>query len=1072
MSAPARSSSAPAFSVARGSLAPLGAVLGIGLLLRLVFVLATGFHNDVAAFESWALTLRDDAPWLFYAKAGFADYPPGYLVVLWLVAKLYAVIPGSAADPLHEYVLLRVLVKAPAIAMDLVNAYVVYRIARRYASEKISLVAAALLALNPAAIYVSAYWGQVDSVSWGLMLVALWQMLRAGDDPAKTTRRLTLAWIAAALSILMKPQGVTVALLFLAYPFATGDAAVRARRLIGTACGLAAAFVMTAGVGLLFHPAADVFGWLFGRYAFGSAVYKYTSANAFNLYALRMPFWREDDQVVSLFGLPAGTLAIWGIALVVAATALIVGRYLQRRDDRALLEGAMLCALAFFVLATRMHERYVYGAFLLAMPLVAFGRAGVWSSVVLTVTMYLNLAYSLAYQTVMENRAPGVDTADLWPLVSHPAALANVVLFFWLGYLYLGGSEAAAGAAARREPPVWDRAWAAIAARARDWFDPSEGTAGLSRADWAILAGLSFAGFAIALFRLGFPHEQYFDEVYFPLSAEQYVHGLPQREWTHPPFVKLVIALSILLTGDHPFGWRFLNVVIGSVEIGLVYAFAKRLTSSTALATVAGVMLALDGFHLTEERISTGEITIATLIVTVLYATYRFWLASQVRVVAERRTFGVPFWATIAAGVPVAAGIAWLLNLQPPEHTTAGLIARDIHNTAGPDATSYAVAFAYAMLGVYLIARLVVAPRFSPASATLATYADGSAARLRGGKATWTAPERYGASERVTRRPDGSMTYAVPSGRYTFSPAGTIARDGAEIVRGRDATRWLIVLCCALGLLISSKWNGFFDLALVVTVLVAVTAQRLLPGPARFGNPRGFDLWVVLPAIAFACATIYGLSYVPTVLRDHGHTLADVLSLQQVMFYYHSHVTGTHPYMSVWWQWPIMQIPIVYYYHDMRLGAEAASATGCCVAEIIAVPNPLVFLLGLVSVPFTAWLAWRERNKGYALLALTYLYQWVPWMRSPRMLFEYHFFPNLAVIVLCNVVLFARLLPRFRRPNLVLTGYCAAVAAAFAFFYPVLTALPMRYEQWHARMLPDALGIPDTSWIAPHRDAP
>ena len=110
---------------------------------------------------------------------------------------------------------------------------------------------------------------------------------------------------------------------------------------------------------------------------------------------------------------------MWGIALVLSATALIVGRYVQRRDERALLEGAMLCALAFFVLATRMHERYVYGAFLLAMPLVAFGRVGLWSSLVLTVTMYLNLAYSLAYQTVMEAHTPGVNTMDLWPAISH-----------------------------------------------------------------------------------------------------------------------------------------------------------------------------------------------------------------------------------------------------------------------------------------------------------------------------------------------------------------------------------------------------------------------------------------------------------------------------------------------------------------------------------------------------------------------------------------------------------------------------------------------------------------------------
>ncbi len=77
-------------------------------------------------------------------------------------------------------------------------------------------------------------------------------------------------------------------------------------------------------------------------------------------------------------------------------------------------------------------------------------------------------------------------------------------------------------------------------------------------------------------------------------------------------------------------------------------------------------------------------------------------------------------------------------------------------------------------------------------------------------------------------------------------------------------------------------------------------------------------------------------------------------------------------------------------------------------AEILALPNPLVFLLGLVSVPFVGWLAWRERNKGYALLVLAYFLQWLPWFHSPRMLFEYHFFPNLALIVLCDVILLQR----------------------------------------------------------------
>ena len=507
MSASARVTLAPAED-ARSAFAPLAVILGAGLILRLLFLGSTGFHNDVAAFESWTLTLRDAPPWAFYAKTGFADYPPGYFVVLWLVGKLYALAPGAGLDAMHGWALLRAFVKLPAIVMDLVDAGVVFAIVRRYASPSIALFAAAALALNPAAIYVSAYWGQVDSVSWGLVLIALFCVLRAGDDPTRTVPRLTWAWLAFAFSILIKPQAATIGLLFLAYPFATSDAAVRARRLAGTAAGLGAAAGLALIVGLLFHPSADVLGWLFGRYQFGSAVYAYNSVNAFNLYALRQPFWQSDATTLTFFGVGAGPLSVWGIALVVAATALIVGRYLQRRDDRALLEAAMLCAFAFFVLATRMHERYVYGAFLLAMPLIAFGRIGLVPSVVLTVTMYLNLAYSLAYQTVMELHTTGVDATDLWPAVSHPAALANVALFFWLGYRFLGAAPEAAPAA----PATLGGEFAAVRgllAHGRAWFDPREGIVAMTRLDWLLAGAFTVGAFVLAVLWVQWPAEKY-----------------------------------------------------------------------------------------------------------------------------------------------------------------------------------------------------------------------------------------------------------------------------------------------------------------------------------------------------------------------------------------------------------------------------------------------------------------------------------------------------------------------------------------------------------------------------------
>jgi dolichyl-phosphate-mannose--protein O-mannosyl transferase len=1081
MSASARASFAPV--TATGSvLAPLGWILGAGLLLRLLFLGSDGFHNDVSAFESWSMTLRDNPPWLFYAKSGFADYPPGYFVVLWFVGKFYGLIPGLGDEAARGWPVLRVLIKLPAIAMDLVDAGVVYLIVRRYAAPKIALLAAALLALNPAAIYVSSYWGQIDSVSWGLILIALWLVLRAGDEPAKTVPRLTWAWLALAFSVLIKPQGATLALLLLAYPFATADAVVRTRRLIGTGAGVVSAFALAGVIGLLFHPAADVFGWLFGRYLFGSAVYQYTSVNAFNLYALRLPMWSPDSAAISLFGYPAGTYAVWGIGLVVAATALIVGRYVQRRDDRALLEAAMLCALAFFVLATRMHERYVYGAFLLAMPLIAFGRIGLWSAGVLSVTMYLNLAYSFAYQAAVESKLPGLNTADLWPAISHPAALANIALFFVVGYFYLGGAGEAAVAVPAdgvRAPGPLGTALAAAAARARGWFDPREGLVGMVGADWMFAGGIALLAFLVAIVGYGWPPDKIFDEVYFARAGEEYLKNITQFEWTHPPFTKLVIALSMALfgglhgLGDTGYGWRFLNVVIGSLECVVVYAFAKRLTGKTWLAALGAALLALDGFHFVEERIATGEITIATLALLVLYALYRYLLAAQVRLKPVIPTrFGIPFWLTLLIGNGVAVGLAWLVN-RPPAHRNAEIVAGV--TPVDPSLMTYVVAFLYFELGAYLLARWVGSR--GARAGSVASYADGTVAATDArGAVTVVQPGGADPSElRVRYDKSGTEQYQTPVATAAFSPAGTMAVDGTPRFDARSARIWLAVLAVGLGLLLSSKWNGLLDLGVVWTVIIAVSAQRFLGGRALYGNPRGFPIDIVLGTTAFVAATIYAITYIPFFALGHG--FSDLIALQQQMYWYHSSgvAHATHPYSSVWWQWPIEQIPISYYYHDFRTGADLASNAACCVAEILALPNPAVFLLGIVSVPFVAWLAWQERNKGYALLVVAYAMQWLPYAGSPRLMFEYHFFPNLAVIVLCDVVLVHHLWKRMARTSLgtarwTVGIYGALVVALFAFFYPVLAGTKMTYAAWYQRMWPDELGIPGTSWIIPHRN--
>jgi dolichyl-phosphate-mannose--protein O-mannosyl transferase len=1045
--------------------APLAAILGAGLILRLLFIGSEGFHNDVAAFEAWALTLRDNPPSQFFAKVGFSEYPPGYFVILWFVAKIYALLPGTAADNMHGWSTLRALVKLPAIAMDLVNAWVAYAIVRRYAAQGVALAAAATLALNPVAIYVSAYWGQVDSVSWGFALVAVWCVLRSGDEPGKMLPRLTWAWLALAFSILIKPPALVLVPLFLAYPFAASDAVLRARRLAATAAGVAAGLALALGVGLLFHPHGDVLRWLLGRYTFGSGIYPYNSVNAFNLYALRQPFWQPDNVPLSIFGVPAGNLAAWGVALVLAATALIVGRYLQRRDDRALLEGAMLCALAFFVLATRMHERYVYGAFLLAVPLVAFGRAGGWATAVLTVTTYLNLAYSLAYQTAMETKLAGVDATDLWPAISHPAAFANVALFFWLGYRYLGAPEHAAGATAVEEQPAFGSALAAFAGKARAWFDPREGLAGMTRRDWLFAGLFTLGSFVLCVAWLKFPAEKIFDEIYYARAGEEYlrhldVSGLWSFEFTHPPLSKLLITLSMLAfgglhgLGDTAIGWRFGNVVLGSLTVGLVYVFAKRLTASSLFAALAAGMLMLDGFHYVESRIATPEITVAFFSLLTLYAFYRLWVGTQIarRVPLRSGTARAALAATTALGV-VAALIAW--------HVAPSL--GPIRN--GPDSigAAQAVLAAWVLVLFWLAGRVLVVPRFGRGTET--SYADGT--RVLAGDdgvrlvtpqdesvppAARAKPLRSGEDE-LTRTvdADGTLTYATPVATATYRADATATVDGTAL-RARDARVWWIVLAVSAALLADSKWNGLFTIATVWAVGAAVNAQRWLRRPAWYGNSFGAPADVLVAATVVVGGIVYVASYAPYFALGHG--FVDVIGMQHAMYGYHASLGATHPYGSVWWQWPLMDRPILYYSNYTHVTTAHGE---CCASTIRALPNPIVWWAGLITVPAIAWLAWCERNKGYALLVTAYLFQWLPWIRSPRVAFEYHFYPNLAIIVLANAIVLQRIWNVAREPGDVrgryaVAAYALAVVAAFVWFFPLISGWPITYDAFNARI--------------------
>ncbi len=156
--------------------------------------------------------------------------------------------------------MLRVLVKVPAILADLGIGVLLYGIVKRFASTGYALGAAALYLLNPATIYISAAWGQVDSIAGGLALLAIYALLRSSDEARAIARAICCwivgAWLAFGYSLLIKPQAAVLLPLIVAFAFVNPQR--RRERLLATAVGAAAAIVLALLVAEPFHPSNPV----------------------------------------------------------------------------------------------------------------------------------------------------------------------------------------------------------------------------------------------------------------------------------------------------------------------------------------------------------------------------------------------------------------------------------------------------------------------------------------------------------------------------------------------------------------------------------------------------------------------------------------------------------------------------------------------------------------------------------------------------------------------------------------------------------------------------------------------
>jgi Gpi18-like mannosyltransferase len=322
---------------------PLAGVLLTGgmiaIAVRVALLPTAGFRPDLDQFVIWVHDIATRGLGAAYRQD--LSFPP---VMTYIFAVLGGLDPAfrtatAAADPT-----LRVLMKLPATLAD---AGLAAGVAWSLRSRPGWAVAGALgILLHPAVLYLSAWWGQFESIYLLSALIAF--LLAVSGRPIP-------AGVALAISLMTKPQ----ALPFLV-PFA---AWVLGRYGVRTAVATALAGAITIGVlWLPFIAAGGPLDYLHNLAAYQGETFSVVSLRAWNVW------WFLQEQVSGGFISDASRIAgpvtlRWiGLAMAGFGETLVFLAVLRRPTARGLALGLACATLVAFSLLTTMHERYAYGA--------------------------------------------------------------------------------------------------------------------------------------------------------------------------------------------------------------------------------------------------------------------------------------------------------------------------------------------------------------------------------------------------------------------------------------------------------------------------------------------------------------------------------------------------------------------------------------------------------------------------------------------------------------------------------------------------------------------------------------
>ncbi len=372
-------------------------MLAVAFIVRVLLFPQQGYPIDTNDFISWFTTAANHGIRPFYNVAGYFDYPPFNVYIFWAFGSLANALSISMAN----------MIKFVPNLFDLATAGLIYFFVRKQATFKVALISMALYAFNPAVIYNAAVWGQFDAVYTFFLVLSLMLALKSKPVPSA---------VIFALGLLTKPQGIALLPLIVLLIYKKNGW----KQLLYSVGAFTATIFLVV---LPFEGIGNPITFLIKNYSTGYLYYNVTSVNAFNLWGM-FGLWVNDGYLFYVGWALFGSVA--------AFTLYMVHKRLKVSGDIIAIFAAFILLFAFFMLPTRIHERYMFPAIsVLALMFPLLKKARVFY-VVLTATFLVNQAYILYWLNISyPNAAPNL-TGD--PVVL-AISIINLIMLLYASVL-------------------------------------------------------------------------------------------------------------------------------------------------------------------------------------------------------------------------------------------------------------------------------------------------------------------------------------------------------------------------------------------------------------------------------------------------------------------------------------------------------------------------------------------------------------------------------------------------------------------------------------------------------------